>query len=131
MQYIDVIRVLNKQCGQALRAYLAATGETGIVIYSHRRLGTVVVLEDGVIYPLDLDALAPADGWKEINLTEQNVAWYGGAVHMGKLPNGSVVWTDGDRFKKVGGTWCRLQSRYYICVSEANTMRFCPQAWLR
>lgn len=131
MQYIDVIRVLNKQCGFALRAYLTTTGETGVVIYSHKQLGTMVILEDGATYPLDLSVLAPADEWKEINLTEQHVAWCGAAVHMGKLPNGSVVWTDDGRFKKVGGIWCRLQNRYYVCISEADTMRFCLQAWLK
>ena len=131
MQDIDVFRVLNKQCGLALRAQLAATGEPGVVIFPHRQLGTCAVLADGAICPVNLDCLAPADEWKEINLTEQHVAWYSGAVHMGKLPEGSVVWTDDGRFKKVGGVWCRLQNRYYIRVSEADTMKFCRQAWLR
>lgn len=130
MRYIDVIMVSDFRCARALRRCMRKNGETGLVVF--RRKGELhVAMDDSCFIAVDFDSIVHFDDHAEINLFEQNVAWPGDMLNWKKLPEGYVVWSDGDRYKKVGGVWCRLSSKNYICVSETDANECLPKAWFR
>lgn len=130
MRYYDVIMTTDIRCARALRHYMRERGESGLVVFPKEgRLH--VAADEYSTYAVDFSCLVEPLSYEEINLTEQNIAWPSDVLNLGKLPNGYVVWQDGGRFKKVGGIWCRLQNRYYVCIDEVNARRFLPKAWFR
>lgn len=130
MRYIDVIMVSDSRCARAIRRHMTRSGELGLVVY--REKGEFhVVFKDGSSTAATFDMVVDFDAYSEINLYEQNVAWPGDVLNWKKLPEGYVVWCDDGRYKKVGGVWCRLSSKNYICVSIADAGEFLPKAWFR
>lgn len=130
MRYIDVIMTTDLRCASALRRYMSKTGESGLVVF--RSKGEFhVVMNDSYFPVADFSSIVHFDDYAEINLFEQNVAWPGDVLNWEKLPEGYVVWSDDGRFKKVGGVWCRLSSKNYICVGEADATECLPKAWFR
>lgn len=130
MRYIDVIMVLDSRCARATRRRMEEYGETGLVVY--REKGKLhVVFKDGSSIAASFDMIVDYDTYSEINLYEQNVAWPGDVLRWDRLPEGYVVWCDDGRYKKVGGVWCRLSSKNYVCICTANAEEFLPKAWFR
>lgn len=130
MHYIDVIMVTDFRCARALRRYMKGTGETGLVVF-RRKSEIHAVLDDSCSFAVDFSTVVDHSDYVEINLFEQNVAWPGDMLNWKKLPEGCVVWCDDGRYKKVGGIWCRLSGKDYVCISEADAAKCLPKAWFR
>jgi len=130
MRSIDVIMVLNLRCARALRRYMKRTGETGLVVF--RSKGEFrVAMDDGYFPVVDFSSLVDRDVYAEINLFEQNVAWPGNWLDWKKLPEGSVVWCDDGRYKKVGGMWCSFSGKNYVSIGKSDAAECLPKAWFR
>lgn len=130
MRYIDVIMTSDFRCARALRRRMKETGETGLVVF-RRKSELYVVVNDSCFFAADFGSIVDFGDYAEINLFEQNVAWPGDMLNWKKLPEGYVVWGDDGRYKKVGGVWCRLSSKNYICASMADAVECLPKAWFR
>lgn len=130
MRHYDITMVSDLRCARALRHHMRETGEPGSVVFP-KNGELYVALDEYSFYTVELSRVMDPALFTGIDLTEQTIAWPGDVLDWKKLPNGYVVWADGGRYKKIGGMWCRLQSRCYVSIGESAARRFLPKAWFK
>lgn len=124
----DVYVCFNRREARALREHLMEIGDNTLVAFKSRSQWWYRASDSNV--PFELEFLLNHD-FETLTLHYVRVAWPADIVNMGKLPNGSTVWLDGERQVKEGGAWYCLSQKTYVAISREITARCLPRAWMR